>query len=125
MAGVSRSDFDLSLRKGQERERALEAILTAPVTTMEVKDQHKSKTHVFIEHECYGKPSGIAITKADYWAIEVRRGWWAVVPTEDVRALWRVAIDRFGVRNGGDSDASFGAIVPKEWLVNLPWRATA
>lgn len=115
---MRRSDFDILLRAGQERERAFEAILGGDVATVEVKDQHKSVRFVFIEHECYGKPSGIAITKASYWAIEVRRGWWVILPTEEVRMLWRAGLDRFGVRHGGDLDAAYGAIVPKEWLVN-------
>jgi hypothetical protein len=118
---VSRSDFDLSLRLGQEREVAFDRILRgAPdtVVTLELKDEHKARRTVFIEHEDYGRPSGIAVTKADYWAIEVRRDWWVMLPTDDVRMLWRAALDRFGLRHGGDADAAYGAIVPKEWLVN-------
>jgi hypothetical protein len=118
IGSVNRSDFDLLLRAGQERERSLRAIFHADIVTIECKDEHLSRTHVFIEHECYGKPSGLAITAADYWAIEVRRGWWVLIPTDDLRMLWRVALDQFGLRHGGDLGVAFGAIVPKVWLVN-------
>lgn len=126
---MNRAEFDLALRRGQAREQAFERILTGSPASLyvyvEVKDQSNSRTHVFIEHECYGKPSGLALTTADYWAIEVTRGWWVILPTAAVTVLWRAALDKYGLRHGGDKGAAFGAAVPKEWLVNLPWRAAA
>jgi hypothetical protein len=116
---MNRSDFDISLKAGQEREQAFESIMRADSATIEVKDEHLSKSHVFIEHRGYGKPSGIAITKATHWAIEVYPNWWVVIPTEDLRSLHDEALAKFGERHGGDQDAAFGAIVPKPWLVNM------
>ena len=114
------ADFDIALRYGQERERSLRWYLEqADIHTLEAKSQPWSKTHVFIEHEGYGKPRGIAITKADAWAIEVHEGWWVLIPTDDMRKLHQSALQRFRERAGGDRDLSRGAIVPKTWLVAI------
>lgn len=115
---MSRREFDLALRRGQDRERALFAILDADAATIEVKDQSRSRTHVFIEFEAYGKPSGIAVTTADHWAIEVRPRRFLILPTDDLRALHERALSERGVSVGGDLMASRGSAVPKMWLVN-------
>jgi len=114
---VNRKDFDIALEFGEERETALKDLLQG--ATVEVKSEPLSKTHVFIEHEGYGKPSGIAITKAAFWAIEVKPDMWVILPTEVLRIMWSAALDRFGARIGGDKNASTGAIVPKQWLVGM------
>jgi hypothetical protein len=65
-----RSDFDKDLKYGQDRENRIVSILDKDKTKIEVKTERDwwFKTgNIAIEIESYGKPSGIMVTKADYW----------------------------------------------------------
>lgn len=61
-------DFELDLPKGEEAENELAEILEEGC--IEVKrDLMVAETgNIAIEYECRGSPSGIATTKADWWA---------------------------------------------------------
>ena len=62
--------FDLDLKYGQEREKRLASILDKDKTKIEVKTERDwwAKTgNIAIEIECWGKPSGLSVTQADYW----------------------------------------------------------
>ena len=50
---MKNSKFDIDLKYGQEREKKVVSLL----------DQDKNK----LEVECWGKPSGLSKTEADYW----------------------------------------------------------
>jgi len=63
-----RKKFDLDLQYGQIREEKIANMLTNK--RIEVKSERGMwmKTgNICIEYESYGKPSGIAVTEADYW----------------------------------------------------------
>ena len=62
-------DFDLDFPAGQAAERFLDELLGSG-HTIEVKREAKVSItgNVAIEFECRGKPSGIATTKAHWWA---------------------------------------------------------
>lgn len=115
---MSRSDFDLTLSLGEEFEAWLREMFDG--RPLEAKDQARSRSHVFIEDESWGRPGGIAVTKADLWAIRVAPGRAVALETEIVRDLYALAIARFGRRSGGDEGNARGAIVPKTWLVRDP-----
>lgn len=108
-------DFDVALAFGEGRETALKDALEDK--NIEVKSQTTSRSHVFIEWECRGKPSGLAVTKADFWAIEVYPDTWVVLPTDDLKVITRKAYEHFGRREGGDDMAAIGTIIPITWLV--------
>ena len=63
-----RSEFDEDLHFGEEGERWL--LWFADEAKVEVKRErdcwHKSG-NIFFEFQCKGKPSGLAVTKADWW----------------------------------------------------------
>ena len=62
--------FDKDLKYGQERENRIVSILDKDKTKLEVKterDWWQKSGNMCIEVECYGKPSGIMATEADYW----------------------------------------------------------
>ena len=62
--------FDKDLKYGQERENRIVSILDKDKTKMEVKTERDwwfKTNNIAIEVECYGKPSGIMATEADYW----------------------------------------------------------
>ena len=76
--------------------------------------------NVFIEYAQYGRPSGIAITTADYWAIEYDKNCWIFLPTLVLKTIARRAYRyKWRRRPGGDNDKFDGVVVPIQWLVNL------
>lgn len=115
--------FDVALKRGQERERAFEAMFgDDDLVLIECKSQVDSRTHVFIEYSGYGKPSGMATTQAKFWAIEVVKDRWVMLRTEDLHEMAIEAYRRFGESVGGDQNASRGVSIPKRWLVEADRR---
>lgn len=116
---VNRSAFDVALAAGEKQERLFAAIFDGPVAYVECKSQVQAVRyrHVYIEHQCRGRPSGIAVTQATHWAIETQPGRWIILPTEALRRLWRIALGRYGARWGGDDMAALGAVIPLSWLL--------
>jgi hypothetical protein len=112
-----RRDFDISLAQGQIKERFVEVLLLVDGITVEVKcDFHALDTgRVFVEYASRGKKSGIAVTKAEYWAFVVGDAV-LMVPTERVKMLVRLYWRRYRV-DGGDNDTSRGVLVPLNHLV--------
>lgn len=69
------SDFDLDFANGREGEQLVESLLTGGLTVEVKRDlRWKDTGNLFIETECYyiskeaWAPSGLAVTKAAYWA---------------------------------------------------------
>tara|TARA_Y100001970_G_C14049652_1_gene758226 strand:+ start:75 stop:461 length:387 start_codon:yes stop_codon:yes gene_type:complete len=60
----------LDLAYGQDREQRVAAIFNSDKFKVEVKTERDwwyRTNNIAIEVESYGKPSGIAVTEADYW----------------------------------------------------------
>ena len=89
---MSRSDWDLDLRFGQEGEVIVNYFLTAPVETVEVKRDRRWKEtgNLYIETECWSDAlacwyaSGIMVTKASHWSF-VLEDLVLTVPTDTIR----------------------------------------
>lgn len=85
-----RPEFDIRLAEGEVREKRLREILTSK--TIEVKaDLMCRKTgNVLIEY-CQGQStiSGIAVTSADFWAIEFQDDVFLLIPTDALRKIAR------------------------------------
>ena len=67
---MKNSKFDLDLKYGQDREQKVAALLDQDKSKIEVKTERDwwAKTgNIAIEVECWGKPSGLSKTEADYW----------------------------------------------------------
>ena len=114
--------YDLAYEHGTAAEGSLRWLLDeANILTFESKSQPWSKTHVFIEHAKVDPDdvTGISATEADAYAIEIRKGWWVIVPIDIMRKMHATAIRRFGERDGGRDERSRGAVIPKQWLVGL------
>ena len=115
----ARPNFDLDLKFGQEKENELQEILhNEPI---EVKcDRLCIKTgNVFVEFEDAGKPSGISITKANFYAFclfkpERNRQIWVLIPTTILKKLMK----KYPIKNGGDNWEAKGHIIPKQDLLN-------
>ena len=75
------SDFDLDFSYGKEGENLVEALLGGG-KTVEVKRDRKwhNTGNLYIETECWylksnsWEPSGLSVSKADYWAFVIERG---------------------------------------------------
>lgn len=126
--GIARSGFDIDLRDGVAREKALaQILLKEEVFTIEHKcDEKFRKTgNVFIEYSQLNAagdriPSGIAITTADAWAIEFRPGWRIIGPMVELKDIAREAWKRGYSRDGGDRDCYQGVVFPFYWLIRGP-----
>jgi hypothetical protein len=124
-----RAKFDLDLQYGQQGERWLTWLGTdqAKVEVKTERDAWATTGNAVFEYECRGKPSGIAVTEADYWCHILRLG---DVPqatylwrTEDLKAFLRKCITMPGhagsrLTSGGDGNASKVILVPVPAL----WR---
>ena len=72
-----------------------------------------------VEFECRGKPSGIAVTEADYWALMLVKEidgkdipvMTYIVPIDVMKNLARELYHAGKQVNGGDDNASVGVLV--------------
>jgi hypothetical protein len=115
--GHSGAGFDLDLLEGQRREAALWNLLID--ATVEVKSDKKQREtgNVFIEFRQHGRPSGLAVSTARWWAIEFYPDCWVLLPRQRLRLIAIRAYRTFGPRKGGDFDEFEGVIIPVGWLV--------
>lgn len=125
MAEVARSKFDVDLRYGEAREEAFVHVLLR--AHVEVKsDREAARTgKVFIEvrqgaaEMGKGRKSGLSVTEAHWWAIEIVGVCWVLIETDRLKALAR---QRWAHRvMGGDGNRYEGVLIPVELLVR-PWR---
>ena len=66
---MKNNKFDIDLKYGQEREQKIVSLFDQDKNKIEVKTERDwwAKTgNIAIEIECWGKPSGLAKTEADY-----------------------------------------------------------
>ena len=109
--------FDIDLQYGQIREDKIADMFTDK--KIEVKSERGMwmKTgNICIEYQSYGKPSGIAVTEADYWFHNLCIGdneYCTLVFKTDVLRTIVNNLDYFKTVSGGDNKAS------KMYLVNL------
>ena len=119
------SKFDIDLKFGQVYEEVLSKVLTDK--TIEVKserDKWLSTGNIAIEYMSRGKLSGIATTKADWWAQ-------ILVDGTKIKGILMFPIDELKTRmktmklkghawetNGGDDDSSKLVLLPLKDLFN-------
>jgi|TARA_B110000285_G_C15122271_1_gene617931 hypothetical protein len=115
------SKFDLDLAYGKVYEKKLYDILqNKKVEVKTERDIWKVSGNIAIEYEYKGKPSGIAITEASWWAHILSDGddieCILMMPTEKLK---NVARDHF--KNsimGGDDNQSKMILVPISEIMN-------
>lgn len=118
----NKSDFDLDLRQGEIGERRVRYVLRDP--NLEVKrDRWICKTgNLAIEYKSREKPSGIAITKANWWAFvvsgEVKDKVIILVETGRLREICREYYKLGKIKKMGDENSSEAVLVPINELVN-------
>jgi hypothetical protein len=118
--GLARAGFDLDLKEGESYENEF-ARLLGKETKIEIKRDFKCAAtgNLFIEYRQKNRPSGIAVTEADYWAFGYAERRWLLIPTDELkqiaRHIWRTFPER-RVR-GGDFNCYEGVLVPVASLV--------
>ena len=103
----------MDLAFGEEKQRELARALGD--CHFECKSDQKARRtgFVFIETHQHGRPSGINVSTAGWWAIEVAEERWVLIR----RVALKVIAQRSGAANGGDDDAYRGRLVPVRWLL--------
>ena len=115
------SDFDVAFEYGSIREKRLREIFEGH--TVEVKTEHGSFAlpkkwnttgNIAIEYEYAGHPSGIAVTKSDYWchvlAIEDIDCCMMLFKTDHLKRLIKTSNYRGVI--GGDDNKSRLVLIP-------------
>jgi len=104
-----RSKFDFQLKQGKAREHEHARMQLYGKFEVKSETYYWERTgNVAIEYECNGKPSGIAVTDAQWWTHHLgttdgETVTWLTVPVERMKRLARQAIrdKRFRIGGGG------------------------
>ena len=113
------NDFKYDLKVGNMGEHELANILQNK--TIEVKTDlltHKTG-NVFIEYQSRNKPSGIATSQADYYAIIVKDTKIILKPASELKAIARKYLNTKRDVLGGDSNTSKGILLPVADLLKI------
>ena len=107
--------FDIDLRYGQDREQRIEKILKEGKLEVKTERDWWFKTgNIAIEIECNGKPSGIMVTKSDYWVHILANGdkdyCRLIFDTKTIKKLTKKYIGT--LKNGGDGWRSKFVLIP-------------
>ena len=105
-----RKKFDIDLAYGKVREDMIKEMLQdKKIEVKSERDVWKRTGNIAIEYECYGKPSGINATEADYWFHNLCVGEdvyaTLVFKTENLKKI-QDSLERIVSVNGGDHNAS-------------------
>lgn len=110
------NDFRHDLKVGHRGERYLAAVLEG--STIEVKaDSWVSRTrNIAVEFESRGKPSGIAVTEADYWCFifdgDHQKRSFIMVDTEKLKDTARRYWQMGSIKAMGDKNTSRSVLIP-------------
>tara|TARA_Y100000356_G_C11229652_1_gene274179 strand:+ start:39 stop:425 length:387 start_codon:yes stop_codon:yes gene_type:complete len=122
---LNRSDWDKDLQYGEAGEDWL-VWLGSNGAKIEVKTErdiwHRTK-NIFIEYKYKGNPSGLAVTKSDYWVTNLKKGnktfATVVVETKRLKKNLKRLIKNGKVsigKKGGDFNMSEGILLPLDLL---------
>jgi len=114
--------FDIQLQASEIAEKSIADLLCS--TKIELKTEHHlwEKTgNIAIEFECRGKPSGIAVTQADFWFHQLLKEdkTFCILcfPTWRVKELARKYYHADNIVTGGDDKATKMVLVPIKELL--------
>ena len=118
-----RKKFDIDLAYGKVREDMIQDMLQdKKIEVKSERDVWKRTGNIAIEYECYGKPSGINATEADYWFHNLCVGEdvyaTLVFKTENLKKIID-SLERKVSVNGGDHNASRMYLISLQKLFDL------
>lgn len=111
------SDFDVDLRKGEEGEFLVKELAQGKKTIEVKRDYMVSRTgNIAIEIEYKGHPSGLSITKAEWWAFVLDGAKYngesiIFIKTERLKKIVKERKNIKGTMNGGDNNNSVLVLV--------------
>lgn len=108
------SQWDIDLKFGNNKESELVKIINGD--KLEVKADRKAHNtgNIAVEIECYGKPSGISVSKAKHYAF-VLEHITLIIETERLRSM--LNNKDYWVVFGGDNNASKMVLIPIRDLI--------
>ena len=118
-----RKKFDIDLAYGKVREDLIKEMLQdKKIEVKSERDVWKRTGNIAIEYQCYGKPSGINATEADYWFHNLCVGEdvyaTLVFKTENLKKILD-SLERKVSVNGGDHNASRMYLISLQKLFDL------
>lgn len=123
--GLAREGFDLDLQHGQAHEHAFgHLLLEARCDRIRIEHKCDGKAkltkNVFVEFKQKGRPSGLSVSTAEFWAIEYDFEHWIVLPSGSLKNLARKYLEIPGHRvMGGDFKLYEGVLIPLKAFVEL------
>lgn len=118
ISGVFNDDnkFDIDLSKAQIREKELRDILSKAKVEVKTDSIWKGSKNLAVEFRCRGKPSGISVSEAEYYAFILDANTYTegiiIIPIEKLLYLARKFYRLGKVKNGGDDNASEMVLIP-------------
>jgi hypothetical protein len=118
-----RKKFDIDLAYGKVREDLIKDMLQdKKIEVKSERDVWKRTGNIAIEYQCYGKPSGINATEADYWFHNLCVGEdvyaTLVFKTENLKKIID-SLERKVSVSGGDHNASRMYLVSLQKLFDV------
>ena len=118
-----RKKFDIDLAYGKVREDLIKEMLQdKQIEVKSERDVWKRTGNIAIEYQCYGKPSGINATEADYWFHNLCVGEdvyaTLVFKTENLKKIID-SLERKVSVSGGDHNASRMYLVSLQKLFDV------
>ena len=118
-----RKKFDIDLAYGKVREDLVKEMLQdKKIEVKSERDVWKRTGNIAIEYQCYGKPSGINATEADYWFHNLCVGEdvyaTLVFKTENLKKIID-SLERKVSFSGGDHNASRMYLVSLQKLFDV------
>jgi len=118
-----RKKFDIDLAYGKVREDLIKDMLQdKKIEVKSERDVWKRTGNIAIEYECYGKPSGINATEADYWFHNLCVGEdiyaTLIFKTENLKKILD-SLERKVSVNGGDHNASRMYLISLQKLFDI------
>jgi|TARA_B100000700_G_scaffold128969_1_gene144527 hypothetical protein len=118
-----RKKFDIDLAYGKVREDLIKEMLQdKKIEVKSERDVWKRTGNIAIEYQCYGKPSGINATEADYWFHNLCVGEdvyaTLVFKTENLKKIID-SLERKVSVSGGDHNASRMYLVSLQKLFDV------
>lgn len=104
--------FDICLKYGECREQAFARLILSARVEIKSDKKQQDTGYLFIEYRQCGRPSGIAVTQAEFWAFEYLPERWLIIPTNELKAIaTRIYAAKGNRKKGGDNNNE-GVLVP-------------
>jgi len=116
-----KTNWDIDLAYGKVAEKSLADILTSKKVEVKADRKVTDTGNIVIEYCFNGKPSGIAITEADYWAFFIGESKQCIflIDIEHLKELARIYYKMGSIVKGGDFNAADMVKIPLHEIFKL------